>query len=599
MINGICRKRKVAYRFISLLLVLILVLGGCGKSNTGNETKNPEQLAEGENVQVSFSMFLDELFVSDLQDNLINLHYTVANPKDYGIEEYSLSLGDYEEETYKQSIEEIKETLKELKNFSYEDLTEEQQVIYDILKEYLEIQSTSGDYYLYEEPLAPTSGVQSQLPILLAEYIFRCDQDVEDYLGVLGTMKEYFESLIGFEKRKAEAGLFMNDTTLEEIVAQCKSFIETPENNLLISSFNERMEDYEAEESTKTAWKEQNRKVVLETVIPAYETLIQELETMKGQGKNEGGLCHFEKGKDYYEHLLQYYIGSNKSVDEMKKMIEEAEAEASEKIVEVVMEDPALFENFGNEKLSLEKPEEMLSDLSEKIQTDFPDGGSDSYEVKYVDECLEEYASPAFYLTPAVDDTSCNVIYINPFSEAEGLGLYTTLAHEGYPGHLYQETFYKETNPHPIRSIFYFGGYTEGWGIYAENYGYMYSDLTEGEKQLQQSNFIATLCLYSKIDIGIHYEGWDFEKTIENLAASGITDKEVIKEIYDYVVAEPGNYLKYFVGYLEIMELREAYKELAGEAYTDKDFHTFILEEGPMSFTLLNKRLGIKFPEEK
>lgn len=598
MINKNLKKRNVLFRFLSLLLVLVFVLDGCGK-NIKEKVQEPEQLAEGENVRAAFDDFLDELFISDLQDNIINLHYTIANPKDYGIDEYSLSLGDYEEESYQQSIEDIKESLKSLEAYAYKDLSEEQQVIYDILLEYMQVQLASEEYYLYDEPLSPTSGIQSQLPILFAEYIFRCDKDVEDYIGALMGLKDYFESLMGYEKRKAKAGLFMNDTTLGEVIAQCNSFIATPEENLLISSFNERMEDYEGEENVKNTWKEQNRKVVLENVIPAYEMLIQELESMRGQGKNTGGLCNFEKGKEYYEHLLQYYIGSEKSVDEMKQMIEKAEEKATTKIVEAVMEDPALFQNFGNEKMDAITPEEMLRDLNKKIRADFPAGGSDSYEVKYVDECLEEYASPAFYLTPAIDDTSNNVIYINPFNQAEGLSLYTTLAHEGYPGHLYQETFYKQMNPHPVRSLLYYGGYTEGWGIYAENYGYMCSDLTEGEKQLQQSNFIATLCLYSEIDLGIHYEGWDLEKTANYLAESGITDEEAVKEVYDYVVAEPGNYLKYFVGYLEIVELKEAYKELAGKNFTERDFHTFFLKEGPMSFTLLHKRLGIILGEEK
>lgn len=590
------RKKRIN-ALISLFLVLVFILSGCTKA--GVTEPEQTQLAEAENVQAAFGRFLDELFVSDLQDNIINLHYTVANPKDYGIEEYSLSLGDYEEESYRQSIAYIKESLGELQSYDYEALTGEQQTIYDILEEYLELQLESDAYYLYDEPLAPTSGVQSQLPILLAEYIFRCDQDVEDYIGTLRGMKDYFESLAGYEKRKAEAGLFMNDTALEELLAQCRTFIEKPEENLLITSFEERMENYDGGENAKKNWIEENKKAVLEVVVPAYEELIQELESMKGQGKNTGGLCNFEKGKAYYEHLVQYYTGTDKTVKEMKKMIENANTEAMKKVVDVVVGDPELLDNFGNEKISLTSPEEMLKDLSKKIQKDFPEGGSDSYQVKYVDECLEEYSSPAFYLTPAIDDTVSNVIYINPYNKAEGLTLYTTLAHEGYPGHLYQETFYKNTNPHPVRSLLYFGGYTEGWGIYAENYGYQCSDLTEGEKTLQQSNFIATLCLYSEIDLGIHYEGWDLEATKKYLAENGIADDAVAKEVYDYVVAEPGNYIKYFVGYLEIMELKETYKELAGKAYTEKDFHTFFLTEGPMSFTILHKRLGILFEEEK
>ncbi len=591
-------KKRMEKIFLHLLCIVFLSvsLGGCKNEEKENHTNHQ---AESENVQASFENFLDQLFVSDLKDNIINLHYTVAEPENYGIEDYTVSFGDFEMESYEQAVEDISATKKNLEEFSYEDLKEDQQVIYDILMEYLTLQEESGDYILYEEPLAPTSGIQTQLPILLGEYIFRCDRDVEDYLEALGTMEEYFESLFGFEKRKAEAGFFMNDTALDNVLEQCSTFIKEPQSNMLITSFNNRMDVYKGEKEKVDQWKKHNEKLVLETVIPAYEGLIKNLETLRGKGENEGGLCHFDKGKEYYEYLLQYSIGTDKSADEMKKMIEAAEKQASADMVEAITKDPALIQAIGNCDITLEEPVDVLNDLKEKIGKDFPKGGSDAFEVKFVDKSMEDFASPAFYLTPAVDDISSNVIYINQANKAEDLELYTTLAHEGYPGHLYQETFFTEKASHPVRKLLSFGGYTEGWGIYAENYGYQYADISDGEKKLYRGNFIATLCLYSKVDLGIHYEGWDLEETAANLALRGITDRTVIEEVYDYIVAEPGNYLKYFVGYLEIMELKDAYKKYAGETYTEKDFHIFFLEEGPMSFPMLHKRLGIKFQDEK
>lgn len=591
------RRRNFKVYIICLSLVLSLICGGCIKPE--KPLKQPEQLAEKENLQVSFDDFLDELFISDLQDNIVNLHYTVANPGDYGIEEYSLSLGEFGREAFLESLEELEETLKELHGFSYEALSGEQQTTYDILEEYLQMQLDGRDFYLYEEPLSPTSGVQSQLPLLLAEYTFRCDRDVEDYLGLLENIGTYFQGLLEFEKEKAQAGLFMSDTTLENVIAQCRAFIENPKDNLLITSFTERMEDYVPENNIRQEWEARNRTTVLEQVIPAYRSLADTLEGMKGSGQNTGGLFNLEKGKEYYEYLLQYYTGSGKTVEEMRRMLEAAEEKAMNRMIELLTQDPSLIYSLGNVNLQAETPEEMLEELRQRIQEDFPEGGSDSYEVKYVDKSLEEYTSPAFYLTPAIDDTSGNVIYINESGKAEGIELYTTLAHEGYPGHLYQETYYKDTKPHPVRSLLYFGGYTEGWGIYAEHYGYQCADLQEEVKELLKCNFTVSLCLYSEMDLGIHFEGWDLKQTSEYLAENGIADEAAAKGVFDYIVSEPGNYLKYFVGYLEIMELKDEYQSRAGELYTEKDFHTFFLGEGPMSFSMLEKRLGIIFPEEK
>ena len=69
---------------------------------------------------------------------------------------------------------------------------------------------------------------------------------------------------------------------------------------------------------------------------------------------------------------------------------------------------------------------------------------------------MEAHLSPAFYMIPALDDTEENVIYVNQAQMGNKLTLYTTLAHEGYPGHLYQTVYYASTKPDPLRSIFNF-----------------------------------------------------------------------------------------------------------------------------------------------
>ena len=63
---------------------------------------------------------------------------------------------------------------------------------------------------------------------------------------------------------------------------------------------------------------------------------------------------------------------------------------------------------------------------------------------------MEEYLSPAFYMIPAIDNTSENVIYINKGHITDNLSLFTTFAHEGYPGHLYQNVYYASLHPNPI-----------------------------------------------------------------------------------------------------------------------------------------------------
>lgn len=580
---------------IALLLAVALAVPGCQLRRQPTEKKDPNTLAVEENAQASFDAFLDTLFVEELEDNLINLHYTVTDPARYGITEYQCSLGDFSEETYREAEEEAAESLEKLREFDYDSLTKEQQNTYDLIEEVLEMNAGTPGFYLYEEPLSPTSGIQSQLPVLFAEYQFRNERDVEDYLKMLGTVGEYFEDLMQYEKKRADAGLFMSDTNLDTIIEQCHAFCQEKEDSLLIVTFRERLEELEADGKQKTEWTETNEKLVKETVLPAYEKLAADLETLRGSGKTEGGLCNLEKGREYYEYLVRYYTGSGRSVEEMKELISEYEEKDMNEMVRLLSENMSLYNQIGEEKLPQTEPKEMLADLEKKIQKNFPPAASETYQVKKVNPSLETLSSPAFYLTPPIDDIESNVIYINEANGYEGLQLYTTLAHEGYPGHLYQETYYKSLAPHPIRSVLSYGGYTEGWGLYSEAYSYTMADMDEDLALLNRCNFTASMALYANMDIGIHYEGWDLAQTAAYLKTAGITDEDAIEETYHYIVAEPGNYLKYFMGYLEIMELREYTREQMGDDYTDLAFHTFFLEQGPSSFTVLQKRFEEEF----
>lgn len=200
---------------------------------------------------------------------------------------------------------------------------------------------------------------------------------------------------------------------------------------------------------------------------------------------------------------------------------------------------------------------------------------------------MEEYLSPAFYMIPAIDNTSENVIYINQGQTREGLNLYTTLAHEGYPGHLYQTVYFSSKNTDPIRSILDFGGYVEGWATYAEMMSYYMAPLSKDEATLLQKNSSVILALYALADMGIHYDGWSLTDTAAFFKMYGITDVNAIKSIYELIIGDPGNYLKYYLGYLKFFQLK---KEIAGQLQSDfsqKEFHRAVLDVGPAPFDIV------------
>lgn len=238
-------------------------------------------------------------------------------------------------------------------------------------------------------------------------------------------------------------------------------------------------------------------------------------------------------------------------------------------------------------------PKEILSYLNQIMKKDFPSISVSDYKVKYVHSSMEEFSSPAFYLTPPADTLSPNTIYINKSTEISPAELFTTLAHEGFPGHLYQTLYYGNTNPPLIRNLLGCSGYVEGWATYAEflsfRYGADYLGVSPDLMEFLRLNRCVNLCLYSLLDIGIHFHGWDQASVSKTLYSFGILSQDTCGEIFQYIVENPGNYLKYYVGYLNFTDLRTKAEHASKKEFNLKQFHQQILEIGPAPFPVLEK----------
>lgn len=242
--------------------------------------------------------------------------------------------------------------------------------------------------------------------------------------------------------------------------------------------------------------------------------------------------------------------------------------------------------------MDMANPISILNGLKKEIANTFPMAPDTTVSVKYVPEALQGQLSPAFYMIPAIDSYEENVIYVNQAHMGNALTLFTTLAHEGFPGHLYQTVYYAGTNPDPLRSMFSIGGYIEGWATYAEMCSYYLAPITKEQATILQKNSSIILGLYTLTDIGIHYEGWSRVDTMAFLSNYGIQDVDAVNRIYDLVLGSPGNYAKYYIGYVEFLELKEAYAAEKGTEFSQKQFHEDVLATGPAPFELVAKYMG-------
>ena len=573
-------KRTVCILILDALIVVPAVsAGGCAERQQagGNE---------------AFREYTENLFCDAVAASTISLHYTLKEPEKFGITEEKAVWGEagQEPEAVRASAENMQRALE---TFDYDSLNMQNRITYDILEYEAASSSEAADYILYEEPLSLVSGAQTQYPVVLSEYPFYDRQDADIYLQLLETTGDYFDSLLVFERRKAEEGLFMSDQSLDTVLEQCRSFLDMGDGNYLYSTFADRIGELaDLSEKEKSEYIQDNALAVEDYIFPAYEKLMRGLEELRGSGSNEKGLCCFPEGRAYYELLARRSVGTGRTVEEMRSLIREQmedDLSAMEQILGAAVEEAEESARANASVLGENAPQLILDRLKEKIRIAFPEMPDAELEVKYVPEEMEEHLSPAFYMIPAIDNTEENVIYINRGHMSDDLTLFTTLAHEGYPGHLYQTVYYESTDPDPLRSVMDFGGYVEGWATYAEMCSYYLTPLPEQQAAVLQKNSSLILGLYALADIGIHYDGWDLMDTVAFYSNYGITDTETVREIYELIIGSPANYLKYYVGYVEFLELKKEWAGASDGSFSQKEFHQAVLDVGPAPFKIVEK----------
>lgn len=536
----------------------------------------------------SFEAFTEQLLQHELSDNLLNLHYTLANPEEAGISRPSRAFQSLSKKSFQDRLSYLNNRQKLLHRFQKQDLTKENQMTARILDWWINGQREANTFYYYQEPLGPSLGIQAQLPVLLAEYAFRKEEDIEDYLFLLSSLPDYFNELTLFEREKSAQGLFMNDDILNRVLDQCRAFLSESSPHFLDSTFQERLKScLFLSEEQKERLILRNQNCLKQFVFPAYQQLCTAMERLKGTGKNTGGLCQFPAGCDYYTYLLRYSVGTDRSIEDICGLLED-QMETDYEIIFEAIQAGADLNRISKRTPSFQNPEQLLSELELRIRDDFPQAPDTLWQVKSIPPALRAYSSPAFYLVPAIDQPQQNIIYINPSYQPDRTELITTLAHEGYPGHLYQNCF--ERTCDPIRTLVYAGGYTEGWGLYSEFYAYDFLGYTKEEAALLRAFASLNYAVCANLDLFIHTEGFTEEDCVRYLASFGITDPSQIHELYLNILEEPSNYLKYYLGYLEICKLKESAMTHSPNLSVS-DFHRWFLTAGPAPFSILQDDL--------
>lgn len=604
--------RKSAASFFFLIILSTLLLVGCGFQKVSIPDKISQYFPEKENFspldlsqenpqldqkeQAHFEEVADRVFEKIATSSLLNLHYTITQPEAMGLSRPKTPFGEVSLASLQEDTAFIKEALEELKGIPKKNLTAKSQLDYEILEYYLETEAEAEGLEGCTRLLMPTIGIQAQLPILIAEYSFYEKEDVEDYFQLLEGLDDYFGQILAFEQERAKEGLMVQDDALERIIDSCRPYLETGQDNVLTSTFAEKLEGLDAlTAEEKNDYLARHQALLQSSFVPAYELLIQGLEQLKGTGTIQGGLCYYPKGKEYYRYLVYSSTATScKSVDTLAKTIlGQIQADITE-LSQILEEKPELLEQADGETTSMDDPAEILDYLKEAMEKEYPDPICQDYTIHYVPKALEESLSPAFFLTPPIDRAGTNPIYINQGSIRHSDSLFSTLAHEGYPGHLYQCAYFVAQNPDPIRHALSFGSYSEGWATYVEYESYHMAPGADPDlAKLLAKNSAVNLGIHAYLDIMVNDQGWmipEISEFLEKLFAE--PSPEYASALYEAMVDNPSNYLEYYGGYLEFSDMRRRAEHALKDKFSLKDFHQFLLDIGPAPFPVIRERLN-------
>ncbi len=588
-------KRYLAAAAAALFLGTGLLLNGC-QAIPEDILPSLSRPASAENSQTLFEELTGDIFRENAASSILDRHYLMAEPENFNLSKPESLYGNGDLEGLQKSSDAIAGYLDRLNAIDPGSLSSEDQLDYQILKAYLETESTCQGLELYTQPLAPTIGVQAQLPILLAEYEFYREEDIDDYFSLLEGLGAYFDQILSLEQEKASQGLMMSDDAIDRVLDSCEPYLDSSENCVLAGTFSERLDRLNGLDSAKKEnYVRRHEELIRTAFVPAYEKLMEGLSGLKGSGKVQGGLCRYPDGREYYRYLVySSTYTSCRDVTTLRKTIERRIERDFRELASIVARRQDLLDSLPDVSFALTEPHEILRQLMEQTALSYPAPICEDYTIRYVPKALEPVLSPAFYLTPPIDRDGSNTIYINQGSAASGQDhLFTTLAHEGYPGHLYQTTYFLSTDPSPFRHLLSFGAYTEGWATYVEMESYqMDESLDQDLARLLALNSSITLGLHAYIDIMVNDQGWDISQ-IHNFITSYYDDpdQEFSAALYEAMVDNPSNYLEYYVGYLEFSDMREKAEEALGEAFDLMEFHRFLLDTGPAPFSVLRKGL--------
>lgn len=558
----------------------------------------------------TFDTFCDEFMADYLSGDYYATNLFFTNPADYGIEESEEEAKWY---TYSEKMDaeyqkEMKDAYQEIQNelhtFNYDELTSLQKATYnqldDMFSYNVKYYSIEDIEYMHMHYIDQFGGYVANLASSAESYKFRNEKDVQNLLSMIKSTEEAFTSYLDFAQDKLDKGYPYNDYTLTEMMGFLDDLEEQGEDYYLYDYINNKIDATDfLDDAKKESYKTSYADALTNDFMVGVAALNDGLEQFKGKcpADKAGYWASYEQGKELFKMNLEDLLGFENM--DMEAYIDELDAELERtikletQVLNTIMRtykitsQAALDLFLENNCIYDGTPEEMLEYLKEFAKTIVPElKTTPEITIKEMDEASAKVSNAvAYYTKSPIDDFSHEYITLNPIKLDDINDTLGTMAHEGYPGHLYAYVFAKESDIHNISKIMGNVAHAEGWATYVETklYDYALGKAANAKEKnaikyldaLHNSGFL----IETRIDAGIHYQRWTVTDVAKYLGDLGY-NSGAAQEIYDLLIEMPSQYAAYGYGKYYFVKLHEEAKKALGSSYNEIEYNAALLSKG-------------------
>ena len=513
-------------------------------------------------------------------------------------------------------IEFYTDTQKKLKSIDYDDLSDEQKTVYDVLDYTLKDKIERYAYHPELMPFSQFEGLPLDFPLLGSaegNQPFKTTKDYDNWLKRIDAFVIWMNTAEKNFREGMKQNVVLPKKLVVKMIPQMHSeeiITEDFDKNIFYGPIKKMPKNFSAKDKEK--YKILYQEAISSKIIPAYQKMGDFLEKeYLPKARNTDGINALPNGKNIYEYYAKSWTTTNKTPEEINKigLQQVAMLRAEMEKVKTQLGFKGSLEEFllslktDKKAMPFKTPEEViaafngiLKKIEPKLPSMFSKFPKTPFEIRRTEKFREASASaeykqgtpdgkrPGIFYTPIPDATKYNVTN----------GFESLFLHEAIPGHHYQVSLQQENTEIPKFMRFgWFGAYGEGWAHYTETLGPEFGLYTDPYQKMGYLSDQMLRAVRLVVDTGIHTGKMTREEAIKYYLSNISDSEEGATAAIERYMAIPGQALGYKIGSLKILELRAKYQKQLGNKFNLAKFHDEILNQGCLPLSVLERKMEL------